>query len=146
MSREQMLLDRIAARSDPRHGRSEPSATVDIDALIESVRRQLDRLLNARHDMCETVPDYGLTALSDLMIGSGDYVQRVQRDILEAVKKYEPRLRNVKVSRVEDEEEQHTVSFRIEARIWAKLAGEAKDVPVCYETMVTGNGDFQVSD
>jgi type VI secretion system lysozyme-like protein len=142
MGRERMLLDRIADRGDPRHGRYEPSATEDIGTLMESVRRHLDRLLNARHDMCETVPDYGLPALTDLTIGSGDYVQRVQKAIHEAIKKYEPRLRNVKVGRVEDEEDAHTVSFRIEA----KLVGETDEVSVCYETMVTGSGQFEVSE
>ena len=142
MARERMLLDRLADRGDPHYGRFGPSAREDLDALMESVRRHLDRLLNARHDMCETAPDYGLPALTDLTIGSGDYVHRVQAAIREAIKKYEPRLRHVNVGRVADEEHPHMVSFRIEAR----LVGETDEVPVCYETTVTGNGDFEVSE
>ena len=142
MGREHTLLDRITRAGDRRHGRFESSATEDLDALMDSVRRHLARLLNARHGMSEAMPDYGLPALSDLTIGSGDYLPRVQDAIRVAIEKYEPRLRRVRVSRVVDEETQHTLSFRVDA-VLISQTGEHR---VCYETLVTGGGQFEVSD
>ena len=146
MAREQTLLDRMAARGERGRARYQASATEDLDALMESVRRHLARLLNARHGMCEAVPDYGLPALADLVVGSGDYVQRVQEAIKTAVEKYEPRLRRVRVSRVaddaDDKEQHRTLTFRIDA----VLISQSGDHRVWYQTAVAGTGEFEVSE
>ena len=142
MGRERMLLDRIAEMGDRGHDRSEPSVVEDVEELMESVRRHLGRLLNARHGMSEAIPDYGLPALSDLTIGSGDHVQRVQDAIRVAIEKYEPRLRRVRVSAAVDEDSPQTLSFRVDA----VLTGQLGEHRVCYETLVTGNGQFEVSE
>jgi type VI secretion system protein len=143
MGREQTLLDRIAARSGHGRSRYQASAKEDLDALMESVRRQLARLLNARHGMSEALPEYGLPALTDLTVGSGDYVQRVLDAIQHTIASYEPRLRRVRVSRVADDERPHqSLRFRIDAT----LVGEDGQHRVWYETEFGGGGQFEVSD
>jgi len=142
MGREQRLLSRIAARADPGRGRYEPTATENLEALMESVREHLGRLLNARHGMSETLPDYGLPAMSDLMIGSPEYVHSVQAAIQKTIEQYEPRLSGVRVTAVVDEEAGgHTLTFRVDAR----LVSQTGQHRVWYETMVSGKGDFDVS-
>lgn len=141
MAREFMLLDRIARAGSRESGRYE-SAAEDLDALMDSVRRQLVRLLNSRHGLSEAQPDYGLPALTDLVVGSGDYVQAVQKAIQAAVEKYEPRLRRVRVSRVIDEEGGRSLSFRVDA----VLVGRSAEHRVSYETSMGGEGQFDVSD
>lgn len=141
MAREDMLLDRVARAGSRSSGRFE-SATENLDALMDSVRRQLVRLLNARHGLCEAQPDYGLPALTDLVVGSADYVLAVQKAIQTAIEKYEPRLRRVKVSRVEDDEHGRSLAFRVDA----VLIGRTGEHRVSYETMMGGEGQFNVSD
>ena len=141
MGREQRLLSRIAARADPGRGRYEPTATEDLEALMESVREHLGHLLNARHGMSETLPDYGLPAMSDLMIDSPEYVHSVQAAIQKTIEQYEPRLRRVRVAPVVDEERGHTLTFRVDA----VLVSQTGQHRVWYETMVSGKGDFDVS-
>ncbi len=142
MAREQMLLDRIASLGDVGQGRIEATAKEDIDALMQSVQRNLTRLFNARHGMSEALPDYGLPALADLTIGTKDYVTRVREAIKLAITKYEPRLRRVRVGRIEDEESGHTLGFRIDA----KLVSQSGEHGVWYETRVAGSGAFEVSE
>ena len=103
MGREQTLLERIADRASGARRRYEPTVTEDVEALMESVRRHLTRLLNSRHGMSECLPDYGVPALSDLIVGVGDYVQTVQEALQSSIENYEPRLRRVRVSRILDE-------------------------------------------
>ncbi len=141
MGREQTLLERIAA-GEHRRGRYEPSPVEDVEALMESVRRHLGRLLNARHGLSEAMPDYGLPALTDLTIGSGDYVHLIQEAIRVAIEKYEPRLRRVRVHRVVDEDAPQTLSFRVEAT----LIGRSGQHRVFYDTSMSGKGQFQVSE
>ena len=98
MARERTLLERIAAAGGPTRQSVAASATEDVQALIESVRRHLRRLLNSRHGLSEALPDYGLPAMTDLTVGSRDYAQALQEAVRKAVEKYEPRLRRVQVT------------------------------------------------
>ncbi|HEY3245612.1 MAG TPA: type VI secretion system baseplate subunit TssE [Phycisphaerae bacterium] len=142
MWREQTLLDRIAASSGKSAGRYERTAQEDPDALIESVRRHLTRLLNARHEMSEALPEYGLPALTDVIIGTKDYVEIVRDAIRVAIEKFEPRLRRVRVMRInEDAASGHILSFRVEAM----LVGRVVEYRVAYDTLLTGSGAIDVS-
>ena len=140
MGREQMLLDRIASGGRAVDGRPESSTVEDVEALVASVRRNLVRLLNARHGFSQALPDYGLPALTDLTVGSADYVAVIQEAVRTAIEKYEPRLRRVRVSRVVDEEAKQKLSFRIDA----VLIGRSGEHRVCYETELAGSGQFSV--
>lgn len=142
MAREMMLLDRLRMCGDRTRTRYEPSASEDLDLLMDSVRRNLARLLNARHGCCEALADYGLPALADITIGGGDYVRRVLDAIRITIEKYEPRLQHVSVAPVVDEDAKQTLSFRVDAI----LIGQDGQHRVCYETSVNGNGQFAVSD
>lgn len=142
MGREKTLLQRLPQMENSGRGRYESSATEDLDALMDSVREHLIRLLNARHGMSEAMPDYGIPAMTDLTIGSGDCVQRVQESIRIAIEKYEPRLRRVRVARVEDEDAPQQLVFRVDAVLLSQT-GEHR---VSYETQVANTGQFEVSD
>jgi type VI secretion system protein len=139
--REQTLLERIAAREEGGGRRQEARATEDLDALMDSVRVHLARLLNARQGMSEAQPDYGLPALSDLTIGVGDYVKKVRDSIQTAIEKYEPRLRRARVTLVTDEDQERMLAFRVDA-VLVSRTGEHR---VWYETSLAGDGQFDVT-
>ncbi len=144
MGREQTLLERIAASGGRMSGRARagPTTEEDIDALMDSVRRHLTRLVNSRHGFSEAHPDYGLPALTDLTVGSGDYVRRIQDAIRVTIEKYEPRLQRVRVTRVETEGAGRTLAFRVEGTLVTK-SGQHR---VYYETSMGGSGQFEVSE
>ncbi len=142
MAREKTLLERLADAGQGGRSRVQPSAEEDLDALMESVRRQLARILNARHGMSEAMPEYGLPALTDLTIGTGDHATTVEKAIRQAIEKYEPRLRRIRVSRVLDEERDQVWAYRVDA----VLRSQSGDHKVWYETEVRGSGEFDVSD
>ena len=135
-----MLLERIAAMGEMRRGGYERSATRDVERLMDSVRGNLARLLNARHGFSEAMPDYGLPALTDLSLSADDYVQSVQDAIRVAIEKYEPRLRRVRVTRNAEDEARQTLSFRIDATLVAK----DEQLRVYYETTMKGDREFAV--
>jgi type VI secretion system protein len=142
MGREQMLLDRIAASgADRPQARYAATTSEDLDGLMESVRRHMIRLLNARHGMSEAAPDYGLPALTDIMAGSAEYVVRVQEAIRTALEKYEPRLRRVRVTHQVDEGKRQTLVFRIDA----VLVGRGGEHRVWYETALSPTGELRVA-
>lgn len=64
MAREHTLLRRLAGSGQQTGTRSFASRTTeDVEALMESVRQHLGKLLNSRQDMSEAVPDYGLPTM-----------------------------------------------------------------------------------
>ena len=144
MAREQTLLERMKRRDEGVRSAYQPTATEDIEALMESVRHHLTRLLNARHGMCECLSDYGLPALSDLTIGVGDHVKTVLDAIKTTVETYEPRLRRVRVTRVVDEDEEHDRGYTLSFRVDAVLVSKTGEHRVWYETSLNGNGQFDV--
>ena len=141
MAREASLLERIAAGDEPAGGRYQASATEDPEALMQAVQRNLNRLLNARHGMSECAPDYGLPALSDLVVGSADYLARVQDAIRTAIEKYEPRLRQVRVTQQTGEGDQRKLAFRVDAI----LVGRSGQHRVWYSTAIAPTGQFNVA-
>ena len=142
MAREQTLLERMAAaharRSTTRYA---PTTEENLDELMESVRRQLVRLLNARHGMSESAPDYGLPALGELLAGSDDYLRQVQDAIRATIEKYEPRLRRVRVTHRAEEGDHQTLVFRIDG----VLVGRSGEHRVWYQTSFAPTGELMVS-
>jgi type VI secretion system protein len=138
--REGTLLQRLSKAGGRRSGRVQPTAAEDVEALMESVRQHLTRLLNSRHGMCECLPDYGLPALNDLTVGKADHVRAVEEALRTTIEKYEPRLRRVKVTRITEEDHGRSLSFRVEAT----LVGKSGEHRVWYETAVRGHGEFDV--
>lgn len=142
MKRELMLLDRLnALRSEGSRDRYQATTDEDLAALADSVRRNLVRILNSRHGMAEAAPDYGLPALSDMIIGVGDHVRRVQEAIRHTINRYEPRLRGVRVTHLEDEGGAQKLVFRIEGM----LVSRSGDQRVWYETAIDPTGKMNVS-
>jgi type VI secretion system protein len=142
MAREQTLLERITA-SGPggARGRYAPTAEENLEALMESIRANLGRLLNARQGMSETVPDYGLPALTDLFVGSDGAIRRAQDAIRTVLEKYEPRLRHVRVTHRADEGTTHRLVFRIDGT----MVGRSGEHRVWYETSLNTSGEVDVA-
>jgi type VI secretion system protein len=141
MGREFTLLERIARREERGRTRSEASATENLEGLMESVRTNLARLLNSRQGMSEAQQDYGLPSLTDVTVGSGDYVRMLQESIRQTVEKYEPRLRRIRITLQEQESSAEHLVFRVDA----VLVGRSGEHRVWYETAVNAAGQFDVS-
>jgi len=140
MRRERTLLERIAATAEGE--RLDLSPQEDLEALADSVRRNLRRLLSSRHGLSQSAPDYGLPAFTDLVLGSRDCTETVRKAIFDSVLAYEPRLREVTVTphRAEEESAKQTLSFVIVG----KLVGRKESLS--FETSPSGDGRFEVND
>lgn len=140
MAREDRFLKRITNLGQM--DRNAPTASEDLDALMESVREHLALLLNARHGLSEALPDYGLPALVDLHASSVNRSEALENVIRATIERYEPRLRRVRVKHVVDEEteDRESMLFRIDG----VLVGRDAEHRVWYETSVSGTGQFDV--
>lgn len=144
MAREHTLFARLAAASDTSRTRVQATTVENVEALMDSVRANLTHLLNARHGMSEALPDYGLPALTDFTVGTGDHVQMLQTAIKETIERYEPRLRRVRVTHVVDDVARSD-DAKFQYRIDAILTGKSGEHKVWWETSLS-RGQFEISD
>lgn len=121
--------------------------------LKQSVRRDLEWLLNTRHS-AEKVPDgldevnksiaiYGLPDFTGLSSKNIDDRKSLIRSIETALRNFEPRFMNLKVTLVENDDHQRGVKFQIHAILRVEPTPE----PVVFDTVLQmGSGEFKVEE
>jgi len=136
------LFDRLVDLDPHTPGEPRPLRTLDRRRLRESVRRELERLLNTRsslpvHRLAQrqdlTVLEYGIPDLSAFSAGSPDDRARVAAVVARAVAAFEPRLRQVSVAVLELDDHQRSLSLRIDATLVAAEVAE----PISFPTLFT---------
>lgn len=133
---ERTLLERLRDRRSSQ----ERSQHENVGALTESVQEHLDRMLNTRQGIAETVPEYGLPNLVDLIHSFPEAIDICRRSIRASIERYEPRLRNVVVNNVPDEDD----PFHLRFEIRAQLVTEREAMPVSFFTTLDSSGQADV--
>jgi type VI secretion system protein len=96
-------------------------------------------LLNTRQGEAVTVPDFGVIDFTDLVHNFPDAIQLLQRSIRATILQYEPRLKNVVVQHVRDEDVL-VLKFQISAQV-ATRTGRGG---VRFETQLRAGGQVTV--
>ena len=109
------------------------------DNEVESIIEHLRDLLNTRQGEAVTVPDFGVVDFTDLVHNFPDAIQLLQRSIRATILQYEPRLKNVVVQHVRDDE-QLILKFQISAQVASKSGRGA----VRFETQLRAGGHVTV--
>jgi type VI secretion system protein len=121
------LLHRIGS-----HGPS-TRAPDDVGSIIEHLRV----LLNARRGQAPAASDFGLPDFTDLVHGVPASLPALQRAIRDTIAEFEPRLKNVSVRHIADED---ALILRFE--ITARLAKDSRALKL--QTRVIAGGKFDV--
>lgn len=136
------LLDRLLD-DDP--GRADPpskSRGQSLRDLRESVRSNLESLLNTRHRCLPLPPGLGELKLSTINYGVPDFTgadlagpafrEEFRAAIEQAIRAFEPRFMRVSVTMREADEGDRTLRFRIDALMYADPAPE----PVIFDSVL----------
>jgi len=127
------------------------SRTKSLRQLKQSVRRDLEWLLNTRQIVDGLPPDlkevnnslaaYGLPDFSHINIENLDDQKQMQRVIERVIQIFEPRLEDVVVTVEPPRHAERVMRFRIDARLKVEPAPE----PVVFDTMLQlGSGQYIV--
>ncbi len=116
------LLERLSMLEDPGH-----TAGMPPDRLLrESVARHLGHLLNTRAGSVPIDPEYGMPDMSNI---AGSFALGTSESLSEAmirqVARYEPRLRNARIT--VEREQREVITLRFELR--GLLESERDDAP-----------------
>jgi type VI secretion system protein ImpF len=137
------LLDRLIDDA-PDNLREAPLSAVDAEmALKQSVHRDLEALLNTRRRWRSWSPEFGELKTSLLAYGITDFASgafndpeqrdRLRGDVELAIRRFEPRLTEVRVTLVESPD---TLDATLRLRIDAVLLTEPSPEPVAFDTLV----------
>jgi type VI secretion system protein ImpF len=137
------LLDRLIDDA-PDAQRDSPRSLGDAEtALRNSVRRDLEALLNARRRWRSVSPDYAQLPSSLIGYGISDFASgafnsaeqrdRLRSEIEEAIRQFEPRLTGVRVSLVE---RNNNLDSTLRLQIEGMLRTEPAPEPIAFETLV----------
>ena len=124
------LLQRLEAE-DGVHG-----VDASESAILDSVLFNLRILLNSSEGCCEIRPDFGLTDFNGSTNNYMNTAASVARDIEKQIRKFEPRLRNVLVRAIEDQDRPLEFVFHVDAEI----AYEDKAVKVKFNSVLGSDG------
>lgn len=132
--REERLLERI------RRWEKEPFVREKEDPkrMVHSVVNHLQRILNTRQGSVEIAADYGIPDFTHFMDARIESTTHLENAIAEVIRKYEPRLRNVRVNFSSLDEERLQLSFRISGHLFTGTE------QVVLETLVGPDGKVQV--
>lgn len=120
------------------------SGISDIDGseLVESVKNDLELLLNTRRGTVLIDPEMGLPDLTHLTNGySQPDVDDLQMDVMQQIKRYEPRLSSVDVKFVGDQSAQIQLAFSVTA----SLKQERQSIPFSVRLLMNENGSTSVT-
>ncbi|MSN26935.1 MAG: type VI secretion system baseplate subunit TssE [Geobacter sp.] len=133
---EERLLERIRSmeREPLRRGGDNQRRCID------SVLSHLQRILNTRQGNVPIADDYGVPDFLDFLQTYPESVHEIERNIRNAIDKYEPRLSGASVTYVPDEEDALTLRFQIIASL--TMEGGRK---VFFETVVDTDGRIRIS-
>jgi type VI secretion system protein len=105
---------------------------------VQSVIEHLKVLLNTCAGESVTVPDYGLMDFSEIVHELPNGVHKIQQSIRNVILKYEPRLKNVSVRYIPDDE---PLVLRFE--VVARLNDPSRSL-VRLRTQMSSGGTFRV--
>ncbi|MBM4349622.1 MAG: type VI secretion system baseplate subunit TssE [Deltaproteobacteria bacterium] len=144
--REERLLERLQIweKNPTRRAKEDPRRIVD------SVVRHLRRILNTKQGNVPIADDYGTPDFTDFFLTlpktESDPKREIEKAIRLAIQKYEPRLKGVRVSLIDQEEagaDLHTDPLTIRFQITGRLASESK-TQVFLETTVDNEGKINI--
>lgn len=118
------------------------SMNVDHQSMVESVKSNLQQMLNVREGSVSALPDYGMPDFNDLVYEFPDAIYQLQVAIKQFLLRYEPRIDDVLVSYVPDNSQPLQLKYQVDVRL--KFAPvDAADFQ--FETVITGSGQAFVS-
>ena len=147
------VLDRLID-FDPRESRESPkSRSTSLLELKASVRRDLEWLLNTRTflnpedldstEIRDSVAVYGLPDITGVSAQNKDEQSRVLRSVEHAIRVFEPRFLNLKVTMEPPTDTERSIKFRIEAHLDVDPAPE----PIVFDTVLKlGSCDFEIKE
>ena len=95
-----------------------------VDETMDSIKRSIARVLNARIGESQSCPEYGLLDFNDASLGSFDLGLQIRLAIKHCIERFEPRITDVDVTVFHDESNPLNLTFNIVGKLVVSNADE----------------------
>jgi len=136
MVNERRLFERLVA-PDPAGSRRRD---IDVHQLTESVIIHLRKMMNCRHGCTLIQADYGIPDLNEFVFAFPDSLSFMRKAVQQAIEKYEPRLKSVRVKYLENPD--NPLDLHLE--ITAQLLTDDKPLPISFSTHVGSAAGLEI--
>lgn len=89
----------------------------DIDDVVQSIKRNISHVLNTRMGESLSCPELGLFDFNDASSGTADLCLKMRRGIIQCLRVFEPRLSNLEVEVLFDEDRPMSLRFQVFGQI-----------------------------
>ncbi|AUR53065.1 type VI secretion system baseplate subunit TssE [Aquella oligotrophica] len=112
-------------------------------AYIDSILEHLRNILNTRRGSVLIADNYGMPDLTNFPGENlAEAVQELEKMMRITIERYEPRLRNIKISYNPDTSDALTLKFGLSAELIVDNGG--RQHPIFFETVITSDGMVKV--
>lgn len=108
---ERRLRERIMS------GEAARREAVETSAVLDDVLRHLAELFNVRQGSVPTRPDYGMVDINDMIHRFPDAIDVMRSEIRQQIENFEPRLRDVAVRHIANEDQAPSMVFGVGATL-----------------------------
>ena len=116
--------------------------SINFSILVDSILSNLHRLLNTRRGGVPISADFGIPEFGSVVYTMPDSLSEFQQAIKDAIEKFEPRLRHVRIRFVESEEDVLHLCFEVRAQ----LVAEGDRAVLSLKTLVDANGQVSLQE
>jgi len=134
--REERLLERLGSMERDPLRRERP----DQRRLVDSILAHLRCMLNTRQGGVPIAPDYGVPDFLDFLQTYPQSVREIECSIRQTIELYEPRLENVRVTFLAQEDDVLTPRFHIQAQV-----RDGSSARVSFETQLETTGRISIT-
>lgn len=89
----------------------------DADDVLQSLKRNISNLLNARMGEALSAPELGLIDFNDASLGSHDLALQIRRAIRRCLETYEPRIKHMEIHVLPDNGSPLNLRFQVTASV-----------------------------
>lgn len=123
------LFDRLSFdHSEGRDDVKERYLSPTLDQTLNSIKRNLEVILNSRQGCSLSSPKLGLQDFNDASVNSADMCMQISKDIKNSIEAYEPRLKVKEVEYLPSEYNQLQIGFRVVCSVAVNSKKEKKEI------------------
>lgn len=135
--KKERLLERIRMMEE----NPEKRLDADSNAVVNSILEYLIRVLNTKKGSVDIDPEFGVPDLTNMASSfSSEVIPELEVAIKNVIESYEPRLKDVAVHLLTEQDDLLALRFSISAML---VMGD-KGKPVIFETIVDSDGQIKV--
>ncbi|MBX3474516.1 MAG: type VI secretion system baseplate subunit TssE [Planctomycetes bacterium] len=117
------------------------STREDHTALLASIVRNLERILNTRSGQAPAQMDFGIPPPSEIAQGYPESIGQIQKAVRQCIEKYEPRLRDVQIMQLESDDNRLAVRFQVSGT----LATATDQRQIRFDTLIDPSGHIEMT-